>query len=1415
MKKIPKSGLLLTAMISAAAVQAADYPTTVAGLHPVGYYRLGETTPNISNIASNSGTIGALGGGVYINDDGSLHPFAQIAPGTGNGSINVQNVAPIKFVQVPLNSANNVKGPFTAECWTVPDASLGNTLYALMTQGHLQNPGNAPNRSGWLLYVDGTGTSSGGNVFDYRMYNHDLINRSLTINGGGTPILGSHVYHVVVGYDGTNGFMYVDGNLVTSAPSPGFFQGTDGQFTIGTRNDLAFVFAGQISDVAYYTNALSASDVLTHYQLGTNSATAPGVYSASVLSKKPIIYYTFNEPTFQPASPLHTSVNLGTWGNNQDAVLQPNVVPGVDGPSYGGFPAGNKAAYLNGLSSASANENAIFVPNPPLNSANVTFTAWIKRNGPSEDAQGHFNGDFAGIIFERGINGGTFPATGLCFGGQATTPLPNNELRYHWNNAQFGYSSGLIVPDQVWSFVAGTFTASNTILCLNGVFATNNVANGPLDFSIDNLFIGADVTGNRIMDASVDEVAIFDYSLTPEQLTTLFASASMPPIITVQPSPATTTLYEGQSVSYTATAIGPNPITYQWQKNGVAISGQTTTALNFTNLKATNSGNYTIKVTNPFTSVTSSVATLTVLAGPPIITKVPSPVSRYADGNATFTVTALGSTPISYQWNLGGTPIAGATKSTFTVTQIQNADIGNYSVTVSNPNGSTNSPAAALTMLPLSPTYVPAVLSRGPFAYWRLNETTGSVALDSVGGLDGTFLPATTKSGLVGPKTTAAAPSPAFPGLESTNTAFAFDGNTSDIAGGNPAITVNALTISCFLKTIGLPNNNNGGACGVVACGNTTLGLYLSGQDASGNGGNTLGFYWAGTFHDTLMLPASNVWTFVTLVISTNNAIMYMDPGDGSGLVNVETPGTYAPATLNAAIHLGRDPAGNRQFQGGLDEVALYSRALTAADVQALHDAAYANTYTPVPPAITLDPVGASLAGGDSITLTAGYSGSVPLSFQWIKNGAPIPGAIRQSLTLANVTPPDAGIYAFVVTQGSTSVTSAPAAVNIQAIIISGQPVGTGLLAGDTYSMSVTARGANLTYQWLKNGNPISGANSATLTLANAQSTDGGSYSVVITSGIYTLTSATALVTVQPNLGYAFLTNKLVLHLKFDGSYSDTSGHGNDAFVDSAHSGGTPGFVSTGQVGQAVHIDNNNYLTVPDVHGDFVFDENTDWSISLWLRYTTDFTDLPVIGTAANSTYQFGWTFTEDQNKFEASICDVTHINGSAIYLQDPIGGPTINNNAWHNLVYTIDRTNGVSSAYIDGKFITSKSIVGLGTLANGNDIFIGQDPTGAYATAGQFDLDDVAIWRRVLDRASSESVYFAGVAGRSIDVAGPTPVGLTINISGSNLVIGFSAGILQSAASLSGPWTDVAGASSPTYTTPLPASGNKYYRVR
>jgi hypothetical protein len=85
-------------------------------------------------------------------------------------------------------------------------------------------------------------------------------------------------------------------------------------------------------------------------------------------------------------------------------------------------------------------------------------------------------------------------------------------------------------------------------------------------------------------------------------------------------------------------------------------------------------------------------------AATPSITTQPSNQTVTAGNNASFTVTATGNAPLSYQWSFGSTAISGATSATFSIANAQAANSGSYTVTVSNSLGSVTSTAATLTV---------------------------------------------------------------------------------------------------------------------------------------------------------------------------------------------------------------------------------------------------------------------------------------------------------------------------------------------------------------------------------------------------------------------------------------------------------------------------------------------------------------------------------------------------------------------------------------------------------------------------------------------------------------------------------------------------------------------------------------------
>lgn len=182
-------------------------------------------------------------------------------------------------------------------------------------------------------------------------------------------------------------------------------------------------------------------------------------------------------------------------------------------------------------------------------------------------------------------------------------------------------------------------------------------------------------------------------------------AASTPPPLAVPQivtAPANQTVAAGQSATFGVTATGTAPLSYQWNKNGAAISGATSSS--YTTPPTTTSDNgaqFNVVVSDPMGNVASTAATLTVTGGSGAPAIIAQPVNQTvtAGQSATFSVTATGSAPLSYQWNRNATAISGATSAAYTTPPTTTADSGaQFSVVISNASGSVTSSAATLTV---------------------------------------------------------------------------------------------------------------------------------------------------------------------------------------------------------------------------------------------------------------------------------------------------------------------------------------------------------------------------------------------------------------------------------------------------------------------------------------------------------------------------------------------------------------------------------------------------------------------------------------------------------------------------------------------------------------------------------------------
>ena len=414
-------------------------------------------------------------------------------------------------------------------------------------------------------------------------------------------------------------------------------------------------------------------------------------FVSAVMQDHPVGYWRLNETNSTAGGNL-TAVDLtgnfnGVYGSAAaDRVAGPTPTAG-----FAGFESTNTAAeFTNG-----AANSFVTVPLLNLNSNTVTLSAWIYPIGTPAS--------YCGLVFCR--PGGDASGFNFTSGGQ---------LGYTWNqNNQntWGWMSGLVPPLQKWSFVALVISPQSAIIYLcntNGIqSATNEIAHTVEAFNTTTL-IGGDAydggNGGRTFDGMVDEVAVFNTSLSQQQVLNLYYGAASGVLAVTTPlvSP-TNNVFSGTTVSFTEIAYGLAPLHYQWRTNGVIIPGATNSILTLSNTTTAVSGSYSVLVSNSSATNQSPAVQLTVNPpAAPFFTQQPAPaaVTNYLGGLITFTAAVNGAPPISLQWQQNGFNVTNANAMSLTLASLQAGQAGSYTLVASNSLGVTNSLPAVLTVLP-------------------------------------------------------------------------------------------------------------------------------------------------------------------------------------------------------------------------------------------------------------------------------------------------------------------------------------------------------------------------------------------------------------------------------------------------------------------------------------------------------------------------------------------------------------------------------------------------------------------------------------------------------------------------------------------------------------------------------------------
>ena len=187
--------------------------------------------------------------------------------------------------------------------------------------------------------------------------------------------------------------------------------------------------------------------------------------------------------------------------------------------------------------------------------------------------------------------------------------------------------------------------------------------------------------------------------------------------ITENPASVTNTL--GQDATFNVSAIGDaDPPTYQWQKNGTNITGETGTSYTVLNCQFTNAGSYSVVVSNLLTVKTSTVAFLQVN---PLIKITAHPTNQTANpgSNVTFYVEATGNGTLVYQWRKDGTNLLGANLNFYDIASVVLGDAGSYTCVVTNDLGDPAQTSDSAVLL----VNTPPVIASNATLYATVNAT--------------------------------------------------------------------------------------------------------------------------------------------------------------------------------------------------------------------------------------------------------------------------------------------------------------------------------------------------------------------------------------------------------------------------------------------------------------------------------------------------------------------------------------------------------------------------------------------------------------------------------------------------------------------------------------------------------------------
>lgn len=574
--------------------------------------------------------------------------------------------------------------------------------------------------------------------------------------------------------------------------------------------------------------------------------------------------------------------------------------------------------------------------------------------------------NYVGMLFNHGTNNQIYNNTSISnqaydieFNGLTDTNvvLINNL----WGTSRNFYSPSTTIADNGWFPLVGTnFIPQSGSGAIDSGTIVSPYTDGYVGAGPD---IGAYEVGGNYWTPGAH--------FTPQPFPNPYAA----PSILIQPESQNE--YPGQDVFFSVSAGGAAPLSYQWRAgtsgSGVYtnlsdtghVLGATNSTLSITDLMWSDAADYAVVVSNVNGSVTSEVATLTVLDPTPAITMSPSNQVAILGQMAAFAVTATGVPPLYYQWRAGAldggiyTNLPGSeqfsdpTVAMLYITNVALDNVADYLVVVSNSYGSVTSTPARLNVLTNS-AYRSVVLGDQPTSYWPLNETSGTTIHDVVGTNNGACMNA---SGL-----TLGGPGILSGQGVASDTAIYFNNANSGYIMVPYASTLNTpqFTVEVWLNMPSFPASGAGADMNPLSFDDSNPKGWVF-EISNPNTANPNMYGWMGNGGWTRINsgpPLLGGWSYYVLTYDGTTFSIYTN-----GVMAASAASSYTQVSAGQTMYMGAYNNGgmaNRFFTGGMENAAVYGKALSASQI--LNHYRVGSTGLPsAPPSVALQRSGSNV----------------------------------------------------------------------------------------------------------------------------------------------------------------------------------------------------------------------------------------------------------------------------------------------------------------------------------------------------------------------------------------------------------------------------------------------------------------------